>query len=129
MATFSGKLLSATVQDSNSVFLDLFTLEESLKYYSGFKEPLHRKYYIYNIYFLNNGLSGIPSDMSRNTKVSTVPQLRSPAIAILESPPLPQVEIRCKLYLESEDLSTLFNSYSLNTMTPLSSQRNISFLL
>jgi hypothetical protein len=29
-------------------FRNLFTLEESLKYFSGLREPLHKNYYIYS---------------------------------------------------------------------------------
>jgi hypothetical protein len=29
-------------------FLNLFTLEEPLKYFSGLREPLHKNYYIYS---------------------------------------------------------------------------------
>jgi hypothetical protein len=43
-----GNLFYDAFSVTRPAFLNIFTLEEPLKYFSGLREPLHKNYYIYS---------------------------------------------------------------------------------
>jgi hypothetical protein len=46
----SFSVLACTI---TAAFLNLFTLEEPLKRFSGLREPLHKNYYIYSLWYVS----------------------------------------------------------------------------